>query len=236
MWNNQATGGYARESAAALENAREILAVLNSLGWKRGAIAGVLGNFQVESGLNPWRWESDTVLSSDDPRIDSSTTNGYGLGQFTPPGKYCHDSRARAIPGFGPNYSNRTGSDYDGYAQLLFIDQYADYIPHAPYESISYAMYKSMNSDPELCADIWLVNYERGTPSALRRENALYWFEILADYEPGQPDLPPGVLPIPRGALAMIARQKGGGVHENILKRRLAGYSQNRGNRQGKRY
>lgn len=235
MWHVKATGGYARESAAALDNAIQVFNVLSSLGWQRGAIAGYLGNVQFETELNPWRWQSDEILSSDDPRIPTSTSNAYGMVQFTPPGKYCQDARAHVIPGFGPNYSNRQGSEFDGYAQLLYVDQYADYVPRAPYDMITYAMYKQMTGEPETCADIWLVNYERGTPSYRRRENARYWYDILLDYQPGQPDLPPGVLPIPRGAIAMIAKQRGGGFNGNILKRRLAGYSKNRGPWQGKR-
>lgn len=231
-WHVKATGGYGYATAEAFDNAVQIYDILYSLGWGLGAISGVLGNLQFESELNPWRWESDQILASDDPQIDYSTTHGYGLFQFTPSGKYAHAPEARSIPGFGPNYSDKAGSDFDGYAQLLFVDQYADYIATPTYP-ISYADFKLLTSNPRYCADVWLRNYERGTASHWREDYAEHWYNVLYYVTPGQPDIPGG-LSIPVGAIAALQR-KGGGIVANILKRRMAGHTETRSNWSRKR-
>jgi surface antigen len=55
-------------------NALYIAKVLSSNGWTLNAIAGLLGNIQAESALNPGRWQSEAVGSS---------SAGYGLIQWT---------------------------------------------------------------------------------------------------------------------------------------------------------
>lgn len=55
-------------------NALYIAKVLSSKGWSLNAIAGLLGNIQAESALNPGRWQSEAVGSS---------SAGYGLIQWT---------------------------------------------------------------------------------------------------------------------------------------------------------
>lgn len=109
---------------------------LRSLGWSDAAIATLLGVDCWESGLNPWRWQSDRVLSSTDTSGQLSTIHGYGLSQFTPfdvyknPLKY--HSWAQGIQTFleseeyqnsyGPNFSDQAGKSTDGDAQLQLIN------------------------------------------------------------------------------------------------------------------
>lgn len=235
-WHTKATGGYGYGTTEAKENAEQIYFILTDRGWGLGAISGVLGNLQFESQMNPWRWQSDIVLNSSDPQIDYSTAHGYGLFQFTPAGKYCHSSIARAYPGFKPNYSNRTGGEFDGYAQVCFVDEHADYIPTAPPYDVPYASFKLFQLNPRYCARIWLYNYERGTADPLREDYAEIWYNYLSNVTPQPPDNPPGYIgSVPIGGIVAAASRKGGSFSANILKRRLAGRSQARSRWQGKR-
>ena len=42
-------------------NAIYIYSALSDAGWTLNAIAGILGNMQSESAINPGRWQSDRV-------------------------------------------------------------------------------------------------------------------------------------------------------------------------------
>lgn len=187
QWHVQRTGGYSRSSQEAIDNCVMIYSFLASLGWTLNAVCGLLGNFEYESGFNPWRWEGDIVISSSDSyNIDIATNHGYGLPQFTPAGKYAHDPNAQTLPGFGVNYDDVTGSITDGEAQLQFINLYADYIPTSTYPQ-SYSDFKVWSGSPEDAASIWIHNYERpGSYSTepARRAAARYWFDFLGGYIP----------------------------------------------------
>ena len=126
-WNCKTYGGYNRTSAEAKENATMVYSVLYSLGWTLEAVCGVLGNIEAESAYNPWRWQSDSILPVGDPRIDYQNAHAYGLCQWDPAGKYINNGGS--YNGYGPNYSNRTGSQNDGTAQMLYLDGNADYYP-----------------------------------------------------------------------------------------------------------
>ena len=58
-------------------NATYIYNYLGALGWSVNAIAGMLGNFQAESTINPGRYQGDDPSGS-----------GWGLAQWTPHSKY----------------------------------------------------------------------------------------------------------------------------------------------------
>lgn len=60
-------------------NAVYIYECLNPIGWTPEAIAGLLGNMQHESSINPGRWQSDSV---------GNTSGGYSLVQWTPAKNY----------------------------------------------------------------------------------------------------------------------------------------------------
>lgn len=60
-------------------NARYIYSALTDKGWTQEAIAGLLGNMENESAINPGRWQSDDV---------GNTSMGYSLVQWTPSTKY----------------------------------------------------------------------------------------------------------------------------------------------------
>ena len=181
-WHVKTTGGYSQGSTEANENALEICSILRGRGWSDNAIAGVLGNMQYESGLNPWRWESDDVLSiTDTYTIEHSTSHGYGLTQFTPAGKYIYSPYAQGYAEYAPNFSDHTGNATDGIAQTKFVDEHADYIPTTQFP-MSYASFKVYTGTPYECANIWWKNYERSAsptfPTA-RGDSANYYYNLI---------------------------------------------------------
>jgi len=186
-WHTKNSGGYANSSQEAIDNATRIYDILSGYGWTLNAVAGLLGNMCIESGLNPWRWQNDHIGASTG---SPWTSSGYGLVQFTPASKYINDSRAKSFDGYGPNFSDIPGSVNDGSAQLEFVDKYADYIKTASYP-LTYAEYKASSKDPEYLAEAWLYNYERPKdPSASiasRKANAKYWYETLSGVTPTPP-------------------------------------------------
>lgn len=197
-WHVKASGSYSRTSTEAADNANMIYGILYARGWTVNAVAGLLGNVETESGYNPWRWQADNIgASSGSPW----TNKGYGLYQFTPASKYIDDPNAIAISGYGPNFSDRVGSQADGYAQTVYIDGHADYYATSSYP-LSFANYKASTDTPQYLASTWLYNYERpADPVATenrRREAAAYWYQILSGEEP-PPDPSPGPSPGPSG-------------------------------------
>ena len=114
MWNAKPSGAYALESAKGKENILEISKVFAERGYTDEAKAGVTGNVMAESGLNPWRWQSDTV----------NTSAGYGLFQFTPASSYLN--KANSLEYYAPNMSTSEVTEgakpTDGIAQLVAFD------------------------------------------------------------------------------------------------------------------
>lgn len=183
-WHAKTAGAYSRDSVEAFENAMQIYSELFMRGWSLSAVSGLLGNFEIESGYNPWRWEGDIVGTP-------SSQSGYGLAQFTPAGKYINSPLAQAYEGYSPYYNGATeASPNDGKAQIVFIDENADYYPTAQYP-LSYQQFKENTQSPEYSAKAWLFNYERPLdPSATisqRIEAAKYWFDVLGGTEPIPP-------------------------------------------------
>lgn len=181
-WQATTTGGFNRTSNEAFQNAICTYRKLSALGWSLNAICAVYGNFEAESGYNPWRWESDDV-----PYYPSTPSYGYGLPQFTPSSKYISDSRAQGYVGYAPNWSDHAGNPNDGDAQLEFIHNFADYFPTPEYQ-LSYEDFKHSGSPAGYLAIAWLYNYERpADPSATenyRAQAAEYWYSILSQYSP----------------------------------------------------
>lgn len=192
-WCAKAKGAYAETSDEAYQNALEAYSLLSSRGWTLQAFCGMWGNVGHEGGYNPWRWQGDKVQ----PTSNSPWHNiGYGFTQFTPGGKYINDSRAKAITGYAPNFSNQTGNASDGYAQMVFVDAYADYYPTTKFP-LSYGEYKVSTQPVATMVEIWMRNYERpGSYSTLptRQKSGEYWFQKLSGVTP-EPPTPPGPVP-----------------------------------------
>lgn len=114
-WSAKPSGPYSLSSAEARGNVSEMNSILHEEGFTLEAQSGVIGNSLAESGLNPWRWQSDSYNQS----------NGYGLFQFTPARSYIED--AVGYTGYAPNLSTSTitkgASPSDGFAQMYVMVQ-----------------------------------------------------------------------------------------------------------------
>ena len=75
-WYAKPRGGYGINSAEGLANIQAMADCWPA--WTTEAKAAAIGNSVHEGGLNPWRWQGDTVNMS----------GGYGLFQYTPASGY----------------------------------------------------------------------------------------------------------------------------------------------------
>lgn len=168
------------------QNAHYIYSYLLDKGWTAEAVAGLLGNMQHESALNPGRWEGNKV----------GTGPGYGLVQWTPYSKYTNWAT-------GAGFSDPSEMDAN-LARLIYeLDNGLQYYKTSAYPLTFQQFTQSTDSPYELaCAFAW--NYERswtvlyGTESAkeaLRKKrggSAETWYSYLTGLEP----LPPGTVPV----------------------------------------
>lgn len=106
------SGGYAISSTEGTANIEAVYDYLNPLGYDKQCVIGMLGNMSGESGLNPWRWQGDSV----------NYNLGYGLVQFTPASAYIN---LTGIPDHAPNTSTSSqtagASPDDAKAQLYVL-------------------------------------------------------------------------------------------------------------------
>lgn len=113
-WNAKPSGGYARDSDQGGENILNVYTYCSNNGYTLQAVAGMLGNVQAESGLNPWRYEGDQY----------GTGRGYGLFQFTPARDYFNLGNTYGF--FAPNKSTTSitsgASPDDGAEQIRVFD------------------------------------------------------------------------------------------------------------------
>lgn len=144
------------------DNATLIAAIFRAKGWSDNAIAGMLGNMQSESGINPGIWEN----------LDAEAKGGYGLVQWTP----------------YTNYSNWAGSGWENNGpkecqRILY--EFANGLQYYPTSTFPMTAeeYTKSTSSPSVLAYTWLYNYER--PGSLnqpeRATQAEDWFEFLGN-------------------------------------------------------
>lgn len=146
-------------------NARYIWNYLGSRGWSMNAIAGMLGNMQTESSINPGIWES---LES------GNTSGGFGLVQWTPASKLI-------------GWANQNGLEYDAMdTQLQRIEyELANGLQYYPTDSYpeTFEQFKTSTKDPYYLGMAFLANYERPAVSnqPARGRQAQAWYEFLSE-------------------------------------------------------
>lgn len=150
-------------------NAEYIAKSLLASGWSLNAIAGMLGNMQSESSINPGRWESDIV--GGDP-----SRHGYGLVQWTPYTKYTQWQQVALDPSTMDNNLKRINYEVENEIQ---------WIPTTTYP-ISFKQFKISNASPYDLAIMFIANYERPADpnQPIRGEQANFWFEYLGGVIP----------------------------------------------------
>lgn len=156
-------------------NAKYIWNYLGSKGWSLSAVAGMLGNMQYESTINPGRHQ-----------VGSDENGGYGLVQWTPKRKLTEWLSAK---GYADN-------DMDGQLERILWEkenneQYGKNKYKYTFETFSTSL-----DDPYTLACAFAFDYERswvtlyGTEAAketLRKERgtaAEEWYNFLAPYAP----------------------------------------------------
>lgn len=169
-------------------NAQLIYDRLHSLGWTDNAIAGMLGNVNYESNLNPARVYprssfpngGNTLADLDNAYAINRPNPAYGLVQWKgttqtpPPGNQL------------VSYAIRHNSQwYDGNIQLdrlqweyetgnKFHPQTVDGVYY------TFSSYAASTASPEVLAKAWMKCYE-GTESVItiRQTNARKWYDII---------------------------------------------------------
>ena len=191
-----------------IENARKIYNYFTGKGWSLSAIAGILGNAQVESTLNPaliqatnrWRLPNNAAELSDVPNsvmINYTDTYyggfGYGIGIVQWDGYTSTAPAGQKLVSFAERYNLNW---YDGDTQTFRI--FREYETNIQWQSATiegitwtWSNYVTNTQTPEVSARIWQVCYEVADPGTLlrRQANARYWYNYFTahPYDEVQP-------------------------------------------------
>lgn len=148
---------------------------LSAKGWSLNAIAGLMGNENRESRINPGVWQN----------LDPSRPDlGYGLVQWTPSTNIT-------------NWLTANGYEWDdGYAQDIALDLQipaGQWIPTSSFP-ISYEDWKTTDSSPEDAGLAFLYNFERPLDTSQFetqvRNDSRKWYDFLLTVGPVVPGKP----------------------------------------------
>ena len=169
------TGNRYLSQAEMETNARYIYNYLGSRGWSVNAIAGMLGNMETESTINPGIWEG----------LDAGNGPGYGLVQWTPFTKYTDWCASRGLdPSHMDSALQRIEWELANGEQYYATNSYPE----------SFAQFKVSTKSPSYLAMAFLANYERPAEpnQPWRGTQAEAWYEFLtgepAPVDPSKPD------------------------------------------------
>ncbi len=157
------TGNRYLSQAEMETNARYIWNYLGSRGWSMGAVAGMLGNMETESTINPGIWEG----------LKANEGPGFGLVQWTPYTKYTNWCESRGMdPGEMDSALQRI--EYE-------LENGLQYYPTSNYPE-TFAQFKVSTKDPYYLGMAFLANYERPKVSnqPKRGTQAEEWYEFLS--------------------------------------------------------
>lgn len=137
--------------------------------WTPQAVAGMLGNMQAESTINPSRWQNDKKPETDEEK----KTTGYGLVQWTPYTKYS-DWAGNGWEGNGYKECERIQYECNNGLQWDATSTY----------NFSFKSYSKMYNTPTYMADAFLKNYERpeNLNQPVRGQYAEQWFKYIIQY------------------------------------------------------
>lgn len=144
-------------------------------GWSINAIAGMLGNMESESSINPGIWQSLN---------EGNMSGGYGLVQWTPATNFT-------------SWADSKGYNWDdGQAQLKWIDEetasFGQWIPTTDY-NFSFEAFKTSSESAPYLASAFLKNFERAgiEVESERRAQAEKWYSFIQNGDiPENPDIP----------------------------------------------
>ena len=181
-----------------IDNARKFRNYFKAKGWSDSAIAGMLGNAQVESTLSPaliqatnrWRLPNSAANLSDVPNsVMINYTDhyyggsGYGIGIVQWDGYTSTAPAGQKLVSFAERYGLNW---YDGDTQTYRL--FREYETNIQWQSSTiegtvwtWSNYVTNTETPEVSARIWQVCYEVADPGTLlrRQENARYWYDYF---------------------------------------------------------
>ena len=164
------------------DNARKIWTYLVRLGWSKTAVAGILGNMDVESTMNPALIEGRTepLLITNTQCLLIPNTLGVGLVQWT--GDTTTPPAGQKLASFAIRYNLDW---YDGDLQCFRLERECDedlQFDHGTVDGVQYDWntYITSTESPEQLAKVWQYLYERGgSDTETRQTKARYYFDML---------------------------------------------------------
>ena len=166
-WGNDYNTSNGLDQSQMKVNAIYLHDALTSRGWSINAIAGILGNMQAESSINPGRWQGNSV----------GIGPAYGIVQWDPFSKYTNWALDQ---GLDPSEmdSNLSRIDYE-------IENNLQWIPTSSY-NFSFQEFTTSTETPEYLASAFLKNYERAGVEVeeQRQTNARSWYDYLGGLTP----------------------------------------------------
>lgn len=144
-------------------NALYIADYLTARGWTLNAVAGMLGNMQTESTINPGIWQN----------LDEFNYSlGFGLVQWTPATKITDYMTANGWA-IGDLAGQLTRFQYEA-------DNNLQYYQTSSYP-ISFEDFMMSTNTPEWLAQAFLLNYERpaNQNQPARSTQARFWYDYL---------------------------------------------------------
>lgn len=164
------------------ENANKIYDYLHGITWTREAIAGILGNMDVESSMNPALIEGRQVhnLIDNNTCLNISSSTGVGLVQWT--GDTATPPAGQKLASFAIRYNMNW---YDGDLQCFRLErEYQEDLQFDPgwVEGVYWTWedYVTSTESPELLAKVWQYLYERGgSDTELRQQKARYYYNKI---------------------------------------------------------
>jgi hypothetical protein len=164
------------------ENAKLIWDYLTNLGWTPQSVAGILGNMDVESTMNPALIEGRgySALPDNNTVLAITTQTGVGLVQWT--GTTPTNPPGQKLASFAIRYNKNW---YDGELQCFRLEREYDtdiQFDHGTVDGVSYdwQVYTTSTETPEQLAKVWQTLYERGgTDTQTRQQKARYYYDLF---------------------------------------------------------
>lgn len=173
-------GSYWGESKALTQaqmekNAGYIFSYFTYEEWTPNAVAAILGNMQVESSINPGRWQSDSV----------GVGPAYGIVQWDPWSKYVDWCTAQG-------YSDPSEMDNNLSRILYELDNGGQWYATSAYD-LTFREFTKSTESPAYLAAAFVKNYERPADQsesalAFRGSLADAWYTYITGQEPTPPD------------------------------------------------
>ena len=154
-----------------IDNMRLVLQYFLAKGWTRNSICGMLGNMMVESTVNPWLFQHNS-LDWSDPAAILADSGGMGLTQWTPCRKYYQWAiDSNLDPESGNTMCDRIYYEYQNNLQWS-MDNYGQH---------TWEDFVTSTETPEILARVFLWAYERPADPDLaqRQANARWCFDNL---------------------------------------------------------